>query len=266
VTIELPNNDIARAASKGVDRRTLLKAGAWAAPVLVLTTAAPAMAASIEPVPKAQLTVSSYALSNLNNGGTPGPLSWAGGQISWSSPGTGQPTTASVSYTVVLSGPGGLSVNLATSATNISKYGSFEVPAIQWGVKPLASGDYTVTLTAIGSDGATSATSNTLAIPVTPVATASTPTVAPSGGNKHSVSFVLTGTPGAVVQVSAVYTNASADTAFPPSVTIPVGGSITVSGIANATGKTSGSVAITLTGNGSIVTPTSLSAVIPPKG
>jgi hypothetical protein len=46
VTIELPNNDIARAASKGVDRRTLLKAGAWAAPVLVLTTAAPAMAAS----------------------------------------------------------------------------------------------------------------------------------------------------------------------------------------------------------------------------
>jgi hypothetical protein len=255
VTIELPNNDIARAASKGVDRRTLLKAGAWAAPVLVLTTAAPAMAASIEPVPKAQLTVSSYALSNLNNGGTPGPLSWAGGQISWSSPGTGQPTTASVSYTVVLSGPGGLSVNLATSATNISKY-----------VKPLASGDYTVTLTAIGSDGATSATSNTLAIPVTPVATASTPTVAPSGGNKHSVSFVLTGTPGAVVQVSAVYTNASADTAFPPSVTIPVDGSITVSGIANATGKTSGSVAITLTGNGSIVTPTSLSAVIPPKG
>jgi hypothetical protein len=46
VTIELPNNDIARAASKGVDRRTLLKAGAWAAPVLVLTTALPAAAAS----------------------------------------------------------------------------------------------------------------------------------------------------------------------------------------------------------------------------
>jgi hypothetical protein len=46
VTIELPNNDIAPTASKGVDRRTLLKAGAWAAPVLVLTTALPAAAAS----------------------------------------------------------------------------------------------------------------------------------------------------------------------------------------------------------------------------
>jgi hypothetical protein len=46
VTIELPNNDIARAASKGVDRRTLLKAGAWAAPVVAIAIATPAATAS----------------------------------------------------------------------------------------------------------------------------------------------------------------------------------------------------------------------------
>lgn len=46
MTIELPINDAAPAAHKGVDRRTLLKAGAWAAPVLVLTTAVPAATAS----------------------------------------------------------------------------------------------------------------------------------------------------------------------------------------------------------------------------
>lgn len=46
MTIELPTNDVAPAASKGVDRRTLLKAGAWAAPVVLLTTAVPAATAS----------------------------------------------------------------------------------------------------------------------------------------------------------------------------------------------------------------------------
>jgi hypothetical protein len=61
VTIELPNNDIARAASQGVDRRTLLKAGAWAAPVVVLTTALPAAAASTGVI---TATLSQVAASN----------------------------------------------------------------------------------------------------------------------------------------------------------------------------------------------------------
>jgi hypothetical protein len=263
VAIELHSNQSASASAKGVDRRTLLKAGAWAAPVLVLTTAAPAMAASIEPVPVAQLTVSSYSLSNLTNGGTPGPLLWNGGQIAWSSPGSGQPTTASVSYTVVLSAPGGQSITLATSATNLTKYGSFEVPAIPWGTKPLASGAYTVTLTAIGSDGTKSAVSNTITIAST--VTASAPTVTPATGNKHTVAFVLTGPAGAQVNIATTPVDVMISTAFPTSVTIPNTGTFTVSGVANSTGKTAGTLEFGLTaGGGWIVTPASLGPVSVP--
>lgn len=260
---ELQSSAVAPIASKNVDRRTLLKAGAWAAPVLVLTTAAPAMAASVSSVPVAQLSVQSYSLSNLTNGGSPGPLLWNGGQIAWTSPGSGQPTTASVSYTVTLSGPGGLSVTLATSATNLTKYGSFEVPAIQWGTKPLASGSYTVTLTAIGSDGTKSATSNTITI--ASAVTASAPTVTPAQGNKHTVAFVLTGPAGAQVTITTTPVNVMISTAFPTSITIPASGSATVSGVCNSTGKTAGTIAFALSAAaGWTVTPSSLGPVTVP--
>ena len=263
MAIELHSNQSAPESGKSVDRRTLLKAGAWAAPVLVLTTAVPAMAASIEPVPAAQLTVSSYWLSNQTTGGTPGPLLWSGGQIAWSSPGAGQPTTASVSYTVVLSAPGGQSITLATSATNLTKYGSFEVPAIPWGTKPLASGAYTVTLTAIGSDGTKSAVSNIITIAST--VTASAPTVTPTSGNKHTVAFVLSGPAGAQISIATTPVNVMISTAFPTNVTIPNSGSVTVSGVGNATGKTPGTLAFSLTAAaGWIVTPSSLGPVAVP--
>ena len=169
MTIDTPRRDFAKdIAGKHVDRRTLIKAGAWAAPVVVLTTAAPAMAASTEAVPAAQLTVTAAALTNSGIGGALGPLAWAGGTISWSRLTPGQPTTASVSYTVAIVGPGG-STTLVTSSTNIVNGGSFTVPAIPvLGTAPMTPGLYTITVTAFGSDGTKSASSNVtlVAVPV----------------------------------------------------------------------------------------------------
>jgi hypothetical protein len=166
VTIELPAYDIAPTASKGVDRRTLLKAGAWAAPVLVLTTASPAMAASVEPVPSAQLTVASGTLTNAGTSDATGPIVWAGGTIAWSRSTPGQPTIASVGYTVSLTGPGGLSTTLVTNSTNIPNGATFTVPGLSYPspAAALTAGTYTITLTAIGTDGNKSAQTSVILV------------------------------------------------------------------------------------------------------
>jgi hypothetical protein len=175
MTIELPRTDADAETTKGLRRRQVLKAGAWAAPVIVLTAAAPAAQASPGPVPAAQLTVTAGALTNSGSGGALGPLVWAGGSIAWSRATPGQPTIAAVSYTVALTGPGGLNVTLVTSATNIANGGSVPISGLTYGTAPLAAGAYTITLTAIASDGSKSATSSvTLVAPaiITAVATA----------------------------------------------------------------------------------------------
>jgi hypothetical protein len=263
VTIELPNNDIARAASKGVDRRTLLKAGAWAAPVLVLTTAAPAMAASIEPVPAAQLTVTSGALINVGLSGALGPLSWAGGTIAWSRLTGGDPTTASVGYTVTIAGPGLPTTTLITSSTNIVNGGSFTVPGLSYGAAGLAAGAYSITLTAIGSDGSTSASSSvTLVVPAAVVASA---TVVGAAGNKHNVTLSLTGPANTVVSIATTLTAVSAAPAFPTSATIGANGTYSFTSSVNATGQTAGSVRFVLSGTNVVAVPADFTKTIPVK-
>lgn len=264
MSIDTPIRDTASTASKSVDRRTLLKAGAWAAPVVLLTTAAPAMAASIEPVPTAQLTVTSGALTNSGAGGALGPLSWAGGTIAWSRSTPGQPTTASVSYTVAISGPGVPSTTLVTSATNIPNGGSFAVPGLTWGTAPLAAGTYTITLTAFGSDGSKSATSSvTLVAP--PVQVTSAATVVGVSGNKHDVTLTLTGAAGTIVNISTTLTSATLNSGFPTSATIGAGGTVAVTRTANATGQTAGTIVFGLSGTNVVVTPASITKTIPVK-
>jgi hypothetical protein len=208
-------------------------------------------------VPVDQLSVQAYQLGDSNSGGTPGPLSWSGGQIGWwSAPPSGEPSTAVVAWTAVLTGPDALSVTLASGTANISRYGSFTIPASTWGTKPIASGAYTVTVTATTSS---SKSVNSNVVTVASTVKASTPTVTGVKGNKHKIDFTLTGPPKAVVDIVATGTDASLNPNFPASVTIPATGSIAVTGTANATGKTAGSVSIALTARtGWIVTPTTL--------
>lgn len=265
MTAELSSDAANTVSAKGLDRRSLIKAGAWAAPALVMTVAAPAASASPGDVPTSELTASSYTVSNLNADGTPGPLSWAGGQIGWySAPPSGEPTIATVSYTVVLSGPGGLSVALVPAGVaNIPRYGAHDFSAVTWGTKPLASGNYTVTVTAVGTDGTVSAVSNTVTVAST--VTASNPTLTGVTGNKHRIDFTLTGPVGARVDIAATPTAAQLNPAFPASVTIPASGTIAVTATANATGQTPGSVNIGLSAaTGWIVNPTSFGPITIP--
>ncbi len=261
MTIELPSKDIA---AKRVDRRTLLKAGAWAAPVLVLTTAAPAMAASIEPVPAAQLTVTSGPLTNAGVSGALGPLSWAGGTIAWSRSTPGQPTTASVSYTVSIVGPGLPTTTLVTSSTNIVNGGSFTVPALSYGAAGMAAGTYTITLTAIASDGSKSASSSvTLVAP--PAAVTSAATVTGVTGNKHDVTVTLTGPVGTVVLIDTTLTNTTLSATFPTSGTIGAAGTFSVTRTANAVGQSPGTIVFAFSGTNVVVTPASITKNIPVK-
>lgn len=251
-------------APKGVDRRTLLKAGAWAAPVLVLTTAAPAMAASVETVPAAQLTATPGALTNAGLSGALGPLSWAGGTIAWSRSSPGDPTTASVSYTVSITGPDGVAHELITNSTNIVNGGSFPVSALSYGTAPLAAGAYTLTLTVFGNDVAKSATS-TVTLVAPPVAVTSAASVIGGSGNKHSLTLTLTGPANTLVQIATTPTATTLSAAFPTSATIPVGGTFSVTRVANATGQTPGSVKFVLSGTNVVVTPSEIVKAIPVK-
>ena len=233
--------------ARGIGRRQLMKAGAWAAPVLVMAVAAPAAAASDGTVPVAQLTAQAYALSNLNANGTPGPLQWAGGQIGWWTVPAGSPTLANVSYTVILTGPGGLSVPLvAAGVANITQNGAHVFPVANYGTQPMAGGTYTVTLTVFGSNGSTSAQSSVTLADPPPAPVVASYAVVPVLGNKHRVDLTLTGTPGTVVNIGINAWNVNWNPSFPASVTIPAGGTIVATGTANATGKTAGGLNITL--------------------
>jgi hypothetical protein len=230
VTIELPNNDIARAASKGVDRRTLLKAGAWAAPVLVLTTAAPAMAASIEPVPAAQLTVTSGLLTVSATPAT--PLNWAGGKIVWTPPTSGGPTSAMVSYTVILSGPAGFtSETLYTGSANLTAGGSVDFPAGSYGTAAVPPGQYTITVAAV-SDGTASASSTATVVYTVSISAFTGIATAGQGSNStYALSFTVTNSGPIPVTVSVALGGTGFSTNPTPanftSLVVPAGGSVT---------------------------------------
>lgn len=230
MTIELPTNAIAPTASKSVDRRTLLKAGAWAAPVLVLTTAAPAMAASIEPVPATQFTVTSGALTTTPTSAT--PLSWAGGKILWTAPTSGGPTSAMVSYTVILSGPPSFtSQTLYTDSANLSPGGSVDFPAGSYGSAQMPPGDYTITVAAV-SDGTASASSTVrLVYKVSISAFTGTATPGQGSNTSYALSFTVTNSSPTAVTVSVALGGTGFSTnpspASFPSLVVPAGGSVT---------------------------------------
>lgn len=137
-----------------LDRRGLLKAGVWAAPVIVLATAAPARAASTGDVPIDDLVIQSYGLSDVSGQGI-GPLQWAGGQVEYEA---ADPATAMVSYTVVITLPDGSQETLTSGGLSIPAFGSAELTGpLTYGVAPMVAGDYTLTSTVYGSDGSKSA-------------------------------------------------------------------------------------------------------------
>lgn len=242
MTIELPTNAIAPTAPKSVDRRTLLKAGAWAAPVLVLTTAAPAMAASIEPVPAAQLTVMSGPLTNAGTGDAIGPISWAGGTIAWSRATPGQPTIASVGYTVAITGPGGLSTTVVTSSTNITNGATFTVPGLSYPTPSAAlqAGTYTITLTAFASDVPKSAQSSVLLVARTVTATGTSNADGNSGRFKLNATFTSNFSTARTLTRKPSLDSLPAGVAFATTPTTPI--------TANANGATAFSTLATITG------------------
>lgn len=258
VTIELPTNAIAPTASKSVDRRTLLKAGAWAAPVLVLTTAAPAMAAS-GPVPNTQIVVLSGALTNTGTAGVFGPLSWAGGSITWSRATPGEPTTARVSYTVILTGPSGTTTLVPATSTLLTNGKALNIGAIPYGAAGLPAGKYTVTITVVSGTGSNSSSSGSSSLALV----TSDATVVAAGGGKHNVTLTLTGPAGANVTIGATPTSVKLSASFPTSGVIDSNGTYSVTRTLNATGHTAGSIKFTLGGPNVVVSPSEISKPIP---
>lgn len=132
----------------GVDRRRVLKAAAWSAPVIAIAVAAPAVAASTSPDIVNEFAIDAYTLSDLRQNGERGPLEWAGGHIGWwySPSGTAAVT---VVYTAVLRLPDGTSQTLVPStvvALGVSS--QIVIPKIVWGAAPIPAGTYTVTFSA----------------------------------------------------------------------------------------------------------------------
>lgn len=147
---------------RAIDRRQLLRAGAWAAPVIVLATSAPAAAASANPVPNSgsanvlasALAVDAYSLYDLNSGGTHGPLGWSGGQVGYWSAVSGIPV-ATFTWTVIVTKPDGTSVTVASGVANVAAGSALTIPQREVLPKPLASGQYKLTLSIFGSGGST---------------------------------------------------------------------------------------------------------------
>ncbi len=146
---------------RAVSRRQLLRAGVWAAPVIVLATAAPAAAASGEAagspigagnVAASAFAVDAYSMYNLNAGGTAGPLGWAGGQVGYWNAVNGV-ALATFTWTLLLLRPDGTSVTIGSGAASIAAGSSFTLPSRELQGKPLATGTYTLTFTVFGSGG-----------------------------------------------------------------------------------------------------------------
>lgn len=153
-----------------IDRRQLLRAGAWAAPVIVLATAAPAAATSVDPasagtgnVPASALFVDAYSVSDLNGNGTHGPLSWAGGQVGYWNAVQGI-AVATFLWTAVLTKPGGTTLTIASGSGNVPVGQALVIPAQDVAQKPIAAGKYTLTLTIYGSQSSTKSDVETISI------------------------------------------------------------------------------------------------------
>lgn len=143
-------------AARGINRRGLLKAGAWAAPVVVLAVAVPAAAASpglnqippptgVANVPGDRLT-GRLALWNDNSHGTPGPIGW-NGQIDNKYVQASDPATASVPFVVAVLVPGATQCQtLRLDVASIAKSKSFDMPNVLSGADVMTKGTYTFRL------------------------------------------------------------------------------------------------------------------------
>ncbi|MGN6219260.1 MAG: hypothetical protein ACTHNQ_07135 [Microbacterium sp.] len=144
-----------RTPNQGLSRRSVVKAAAWSAPVIVLAAAAPGVAASTGDVPIAVLEIQSYGVTDAGGQGV-GPLQWAGGQILYTA---GDPSVANVSYTIVAIFPDGTETTLRSGSVAIPAYGAAEITGpILYGEPPMPAGEYTLVSTVFGSDGAKSVT------------------------------------------------------------------------------------------------------------
>lgn len=135
-------------------RRNLLKASAWAVPVIALAASAPAAAASGGgTLPVTNTYAQSYGVSNQGWSGNPGPIRWGGGQFQ-----TQNTVGGTLEYTIILTGPGGLNVTLGSGTATLAAYGGHSFTGIYFGTAPMAHGTYTFTLTGSGSGGIVQAT------------------------------------------------------------------------------------------------------------
>ena len=148
-----------------LDRRQLIRAGAWAAPVIVLATAAPAAAAGSSDgnVPATALTVQAYGLFNSNANGTRGPLGWAGGQVGYWNP-VSTVAIATFTWTAILLRPDGTSSTVAGGAGSAPAGQAFAIPAMNVAEKPLAVGTYKITVTVYGSGGTSTSAQNSVTV------------------------------------------------------------------------------------------------------
>lgn len=167
----------------GLNRRQLLRAGAWAAPALVLATAAPAAAASTPPGPTVPTYRAAVAVAI-----TPKVGSWETGTIvmnygaikydysEWSLPGkleSSGPSVATFTYNLDVINPAGAVVRqVATNAlVTVAKY---QQTALTPTITGLPRGTYRVRLT-ITSATFTGQTMNAAFVATLPAVSTSSP-------------------------------------------------------------------------------------------
>lgn len=147
-------------ATRAIDRRQLLKAGAWAAPAIVIAAAVPAASASVDPLPAGgdptpagTGTIAGGRLNgrlsvwNLNSNGTPGPIGWNGQIGYWTDIQPDDPATGVLPYVVAVKAPGSTTWStVASGAVTIVKYQGVDFPNAEWGTDVMAAGTYTFRL------------------------------------------------------------------------------------------------------------------------
>ena len=148
------------AAPKGLQRRQVLKGAAWAAPVVALTFAAPAQAASGIP---AAGTLTLVAGSGVQSGGN---IVWDGGTITYTAPSTPDAVNpAIVTYTVTAArANGGSTITLATGGATIPSGTTYDVPSATYPTAGLANGAWRITLTVTTSGTPSTATTANFSI------------------------------------------------------------------------------------------------------
>ncbi len=273
-------------AKRGVSRRQLVKAGAWAAPAIVMTTAAPAHAAS-GPAPVAELQLGFEAASLFYAWGA-NSADGIGGKLKVTlAATTGAGSSGAVTVQVALDATG-----LSTAAPTVSGAGwsssageagtganagktlytftyapgltapqtsselSFVIAKAATGFTPATSRPWSATAVATSTatttiKGASTLSTVALAAAGTPAIVAGAPTIQYSGNNSKIATVTVPGTTNAPVVVRLTITPKHNQDNFTGSFPTPPGGSIApgASGTANdvATSNSVGAGSISVT-------------------